>query len=114
MEIKKPRGCRRIYLIKYWSDGALDWYKARMVAKGYTQTYGIDYKERFALVTKMNIVRILLSPIAYVGWELHQFYVKNACPRGDLEEELIWRFLLTIISPVKRTKCVGRKRHCMD
>lgn len=38
-----------------------DSYKARLVAKGYTQTYEVDYHETFALVTKMNTIRVLLS-----------------------------------------------------
>ena len=36
-------------------------YKARLVPKGYTQTYSIDYKETFAPVAKMNTIRILIS-----------------------------------------------------
>ena len=51
--------------MKYRSDGTLDWYKAKLVAKGYTQTYGIDYEETFALMANMNMIRIPLSFTAH-------------------------------------------------
>lgn len=37
LEGKHTIGCRRIYKIKYKSDGSIDRHKARLVAKGYTQ-----------------------------------------------------------------------------
>ena len=62
------------------------------MAKGYNQTYGADYQETFALVTKMNTVRILLSLTANYNWHLQQFDVKNAFLYGDIKEEIyIWR-----------------------
>jgi len=85
---KKAVSCRCIYTVKYKFDGTLDQYKATLVAKGYTQTYEIDYEETFAPMAKMNTIRIILSVAAHFGWEMHQFDVKNAFLHGRLEEEV--------------------------
>lgn len=42
-EGKKPVGCRRVCTVKHKADGTIDRYKARLIAKGYMQTYGVDY-----------------------------------------------------------------------
>ena len=51
---KRLLGCRWIYTIKYKEGGTLDKCNVRHVAKGYTQSLGIDYFDTFALVTKFN------------------------------------------------------------
>ena len=58
---KKIIGCRWVYTLKCKPDGSLDRYKARLVARGNTQTYGIDYQETFAPIAKINTIRILIS-----------------------------------------------------
>ena len=70
------------------ADGSLERYKARLVAIGCTQTYGIDYLETFAPIAKMNIVRILLSLETNHRWSLQQFDVKNPFLHGDLDKEI--------------------------
>ena len=81
-------GNRWVYAVKEHSDGLLERYKARMVAKGFTQKYGIDCQETFAPVAKMNTVHLLLALVAHRGWILQQYDVKNTFVHGDLTEEI--------------------------
>ncbi|KAL4366951.1 hypothetical protein GQ457_05G020090 [Hibiscus cannabinus] len=85
---KKVVGFKWIFVIKYNSNGIIERYKARLVAKFFTQTHGIDFTETFALVDKLNTVRVLLNLPVNLDWNLHQLDVKNAFLNGHLEEEV--------------------------
>lgn len=49
---KKSVGCRWVFTVKRRSDGIIERYKARLVTKGYIQTYGVDYSETFSPVLR--------------------------------------------------------------
>ena len=57
-----------------------------LVAKGYAQTYGIDYEETFSLVARMATRRAVITMATAKGWSLHQMDVMNAFLHGDLQE----------------------------
>ncbi|XP_010418899.1 PREDICTED: uncharacterized protein LOC104704525 [Camelina sativa] len=75
---KKAVTSKWIFTIKYRCDGEIERYKARLVARGFTQTYGEDYKDMFAPVAKLHTVRVVLSLAVNLKWELWQMDVKNA------------------------------------
>jgi len=80
-------GYRWVYTLTYRLDGIVDQYKIRLVAKCYTQTYGVDYFGTFSPVAWLNFIRILFSIAVILSWPLFQLNVKNAFLYGDLQEE---------------------------
>ena len=54
-------GCKWIYKIKTRSNGSIERYKTHLVAKGFTQEYGIDCEEAFAPLACILSVRALLA-----------------------------------------------------
>nr|GEZ19857.1 hypothetical protein [Tanacetum cinerariifolium] len=69
-------------------DGAVHTYRARLVAKGFTQTPGIDYKETFYPVANIRAIRILIAITAFYDYEIWQMDVKTTCLNGYLNEEV--------------------------
>ena len=81
-------GCKWIYKIKTRSNGSIKRYKTRLVAKGFTQEYGIDYEETFAPVARISSVRALLAVATASKWDLFKMDVKNVFLNGDLSEQV--------------------------
>ena len=81
-------GYRWVYKIKTKADRSVERYKARLIAKGFTQEYGIDYEETFAPVARLTSIRCLIAMAVICRWPLYQIDVKNAFLNGDLQEKV--------------------------
>ena len=85
---RKVIGSRIVFQTKREGDGKVVRYKARVVAKGFSQVPGQDFEVTFASVARLTTLRALLSMAAREDWTLHQVDVVGAYLRGDLSEEI--------------------------
>ena len=68
---KRAIGCKWVFTVKVNPDGSVARLKAQLVAKGYAQTYGVDYSETFSPVAKLSSIRLFISLVTTYGWPLH-------------------------------------------
>ena len=78
-----------IFKTKHLADDNIEKYKARFVARGFSQKEGIDYEETFALVAMYTLIKIILALEAKMKWKLHQMDVKTTFLNGVIEEVYI-------------------------
>ena len=76
-------------------------YKARWVAKGFSQIEGIDFNELFAAVAHKDSIRVFLSLVNHLDLECDQVDIKAAFLNGDLDE--------TIYFTTRRQQYIGRQ-----
>ena len=88
---RKAIGSKWIFKCKTDAEGNVERYKARLVAQGFNQKYGIDYEETFSPVVRFESVRTILALAANLGFKLHQMDIKTAFLNGELEEEIFMR-----------------------
>ena len=73
----KTIGVKWVYKTKLNELGEVDKYKARLVAKRYSQQQGVDFTKVFAPVAHMDTVRMIVALAVQRGWKIYQLDVKS-------------------------------------
>lgn len=81
----KPISCKWVYKIKRHNDGSIERHKVRLVAREFSQEYGLDYDETFSQVAKFTTIRVLLALAVSKGQDLWQIDVKKVFLHGELD-----------------------------
>ena len=79
---------RWVFDLKKNQQGEVTKFKARLVARGFSQKKGIDYIETFAPTAKYNSLRMLLAVATTEDLEIHQGDVESTYLAADLDEEI--------------------------
>lgn len=87
--IDPPQGknivkCRWVFSLK---DGNPPKYKARLVARGFSQRFGVDFEETYAPTAHYDSLRLLLSVAAANQWMISQLDVSTAFLNGELKKK---------------------------
>ena len=77
-----------IFKTKHSADGSIENFKAKFVARGFSQKEGIDYKETFAPIARYTSIRTILTLASKIKWKLHQMDVNTSFLNGVIEEEI--------------------------
>nr|GFB21726.1 copia protein [Tanacetum cinerariifolium] len=85
---KRAIGTKWVYRNKKDERGIVIRNKARLVAQGHTQEEGIDYEEVFALVARIEAIRLFLAYVSFMGFLVYQMDVKSAFLYGTIKEEV--------------------------
>jgi hypothetical protein len=85
---KNVIGSKWVFKNKLNEQGQIVRNKARLVCKGYAQIEGQDFDETFALVARMEVIRMFLAYACHKRFKVYQMDVKSAFLNGNLEEEV--------------------------
>jgi len=91
--VERPKGhnvirAKWVFRNKQDQDGIVVTNKARLVAQGYTQVEGLDFRETYAPVARLKAIRILLDYACAHNIKLYQMDVKSAFFNGYVNEEV--------------------------
>lgn len=84
---QKSIGCRFVLTTKRDENGLFVKRKARYVAKGYLQEFGVNYTETFASVSRSDSIRTIIAKAAQFGFILKTFDIKRAFLAADIDME---------------------------
>lgn len=85
---KNVIGSKQVFKVKYRPNGEVERYKAQLVAKGYNQIEGLDFKERLSPIAKIVTVRLFIVLAIIKQWPIFQLDIENLFLHGYLDKEV--------------------------
>jgi hypothetical protein len=85
---KNVVGTKWIFKNKLNENGNIINNKSRIVCKGYSRVEGIDFEETFALVARLEAIKIFLACACFRNFKIYRMDVKSSFLNGTLEEEV--------------------------
>jgi hypothetical protein len=77
-----------VFDVKRMISGAIEKFKARLVARGFSQKFGVDFMETFAPTVRHDTLRVFMAVVCKDDLELHQVDVNNAFTESTLQEDI--------------------------
>ncbi|RDX84542.1 Copia protein, partial [Mucuna pruriens] len=84
------------------SKGNIERYKARLIAKGFTQNEDIDYKETFSPISSKDSFRTIMTLVVHFELEFHQMVVKTMFLNGEIDKKIYMMQPKNFMSEVDR------------
>jgi transposase InsO family protein len=91
--VKRPKdqavvSTKWVFDVKYTADGRIDRFKARLVARGFSQREGLDFEDTFAPVIRLESLRILFAFAATYGLKAHLLDATNAYVGSKIDKQI--------------------------
>jgi len=96
--------CHYVLVTKCGPDSKKLKLRARLVANGQHQQYGLDYSETFAPTSSMTTIRTVLTVAAQHDWEIHQVDIRSAYLHAEVKEDIYMRAPLGYLKPEDKGK----------
>ena len=88
---RKAVDCKWVYKLKEGLHGEKNRFKARLVARGFSQVYGEDYDQVFAPVVRQTTLRLLMTIAGSKNYRVKHYDIKTAFLYGDLQETIFMK-----------------------
>jgi transposase InsO family protein len=85
---KKVVSTKWVFLVKETPDGRIERFKARLVARGFSQQEGLDFEDTFAPVIRLESLRVLFAIAVLYGLKAHLLDATNAYVGSQIDKQI--------------------------
>ena len=109
-EDRRIISCKWVWQIKRDSKGNIKRYKARLVARSFTQIHGLNYLDTYAPVTRLETIRLLCAMANKNDWEIRHIDIKTAYLNSNINEEIYMEIPDGFMTDQFKTKVLHLKK----